>query len=124
MDKHGELLTAFLIESGESLDRLDADLVALERDPQNVTLLDSSFRTLHTLKGSASFLQFSQLATLAHTAENLLAEVRSGKTTLTPESTNTLLQVVDNIRALVNHITQTGREAGSSYMGPTLDHRH
>jgi two-component system chemotaxis sensor kinase CheA len=121
--KQDELLSAFLTESGESLDRLDADLVALERDPQNAALLDGTFRTLHTLKGSASFLQFSQLATLAHTAENLLTEVRSGKTTLTPESTNSLLQLVDNIRALVQHIAQTGCETGSSHTGPTLDHR-
>jgi two-component system chemotaxis sensor kinase CheA len=124
MDKRDELLSPFLVETREALDRLDADLLALEEDPQNAARLDSTFRTMHTLKGSASFLQFSQLATLAHTAENLLSDVRRGTSVLTPESTNTLLQWVDAIREITNNIAETGRESGSSYSGPTLDQLH
>ena len=46
MTEREELLTEFLIESYENLDRLDQDLVALEQDPQNRERLGSVFRTI------------------------------------------------------------------------------
>ena len=50
-----EILTEFLIESHENLDRLERDLVAIEKDPRDGETLSSIFRTIHTLKGSSGF---------------------------------------------------------------------
>ncbi|MFZ0823309.1 MAG: Hpt domain-containing protein, partial [Terriglobales bacterium] len=56
-----EIVKEFLVESYENLDRLDRDLIALEKDPGNPEILASVFRTIHTIKGTSGFLAFHQL---------------------------------------------------------------
>src|SRR2546429_9965662 len=75
-----EIVAEFLVESYESLDRLDRDLLALERDPDAREALASIFRTMHTIKGTCGFLDFAKLERIAHTAESLLAEPRDETT--------------------------------------------
>lgn len=47
-----EIVREFLVESNENLDRLDRELVHLEKDPKNRETLSSIFRTIHTIKGT------------------------------------------------------------------------
>lgn len=47
-----EIVREFLLESNENLDRLDRELVSLEKDPKNRDTLSSIFRTIHTIKGT------------------------------------------------------------------------
>jgi len=47
-----EIVREFLLESNENLDRLDRELVSLEKDPRNRETLSSIFRTIHTIKGT------------------------------------------------------------------------
>ena len=61
-----EIVAEFLVESYESLDRLDRDLLALERDPHSRGVLASTFRTMHTIKGTCGFLGFAKLERIAH----------------------------------------------------------
>ncbi|MGE3177821.1 MAG: Hpt domain-containing protein, partial [Vicinamibacterales bacterium] len=61
-----DLVKEFLIESHENLDRLDRDLVNLEKDPRNADTLGSVFRTIHTIKGTCGFLAFSKLESISH----------------------------------------------------------
>ena len=56
-----EIVKEFLVESDEDPDRLDRDLVALEKDPQAKDILASIFRTIHTLKGGSGYLGFGKL---------------------------------------------------------------
>ena len=64
------LTQEFLVESIEGLDRLDSDLVALEKDPSNPALLATVFRVIHTIKGSCGFLGFTKLEGVAHAGES------------------------------------------------------
>lgn len=67
-----DIVKEFLVESYENLDRLDRDLVALEKNPDDGEILKSIFRTIHTIKGTSGFLAFNQLGAVAHAGENLL----------------------------------------------------
>ena len=58
MNESDDLIREFLIESHEGLDRLDQDLVDLEKDPRNRETLASVFRAIHTIKGTCGFLGF------------------------------------------------------------------
>ncbi len=53
-----ELLEGFLTETAELLEKMDDDLVALEKAPGDTELLNSIFRSIHTVKGASSFLGF------------------------------------------------------------------
>src|SRR6476646_8450225 len=64
-----EMVGEFLLESHESLDRTDQDLLALERDPASTEAIARIFRTMHTIKGTCGFLGFAKTEEVAHAAE-------------------------------------------------------
>jgi two-component system, chemotaxis family, sensor kinase CheA len=111
MDGMDEIIGEFLVESNESLDRLDRELIELEADPASRELLASIFRTVHTVKGTAGFLGFGQLEVLTHAGENLLSLLRDGKLVLDGEMTSALLSMVDAIRSLLAVVERTGSDA-------------
>ena len=108
--QNDETIREFLVESHENLDQLDRDFVALEADPAAADRVAAIFRTIHTLKGTAGFLAFKRLETLAHGGESLLSLLRDGALTLTPEMTSTLLTMVDRVRAMLRDVESTGEE--------------
>lgn len=110
MDEIDEIVQEFLVESHENLDQLDRDLVALEREPDSRELLGSIFRTIHTIKGTSGFLAFSNLESVTHVGENLLARLRDGKMSMTPVTTDLLLAMVDRVRDLLTAIEADGTE--------------
>lgn len=108
-------LRDFLAESHENLDALDRAFVALEQTPGDRVLLSNVFRTLHTLKGSSGFFGFWRLEKLAHAAESLLGRLRNGELQLNEAMTAALLGTVDDIRASLKHIEQTGQESAKDF---------
>lgn len=112
MDEMEEIINEFLVESQENLDQLDEEFVELERDPTSAELLGSIFRTIHTIKGTAAFLDFGQLERVAHAGENLLSLLRDGVAVLDSSLTTILLEMVDAIRAALEAIEEHGTDAG------------
>ena len=105
-----EIVQEFLVESYENLDRLDRELVSLEKNPNDTGTLASIFRTIHTIKGTCGFLGFSKLEAVAHVGENLLSKLRDGVMHLTPVSTTALLSMVDAVRQMLSSIETNGEE--------------
>lgn len=105
-----DIVREFLVESNENLDRLDREVVLLEKDPQNKDALSSVFRTIHTIKGTCGFLGFSKLESVAHVGENLLSKLRDGDLRHNPEITTALLKLADAIREMLESIERTGTE--------------
>ena len=110
MDGLDDIVEEFLVESHENLDQLDADLVALEQEPNSRERLSSIFRTIHTIKGTSGFLAFPRLEEVTHVGENMLSRLRDGVLELTPQRTSVLLQMVDTVRSLLGSIEATGGE--------------
>jgi two-component system, chemotaxis family, sensor kinase CheA len=105
-----QIVKDFLVESYENLDRLDRELVALEKNPDDRDALASVFRTIHTIKGTCGFLGFNKLEKVAHVGENLLTRLRDRQLTLTPEITTALLTMVDAVRQMLSQIETAGQE--------------
>jgi two-component system chemotaxis sensor kinase CheA len=110
-----DIVSDFLVESQENLDRLDRELVGLEKDPSDREALAGIFRTVHTIKGACGFLGFEKLEKVAHAGESLLALLRDGKLTLSAEINTPLLSMVDAIRQMLSEIQATGRDGESGY---------
>jgi len=104
------ILDDFLVDSHEGLDRLDQDLLALERDPAASEAVASAFRTLHTIKGTCSFLGLRRLERVAHAGESLLAAVRAGRRPWSREIADALLATADRVRAILAGIEARRRE--------------
>jgi two-component system, chemotaxis family, sensor kinase CheA len=105
-----EIVREYLVESAENLDLLDRELVRLEKDPRNRDTLASVFRTIHTIKGTCGFLDFTKLESVAHVGENLLSKLRDGELALNPDITTALLQMVDAIRQMLASVEAVGNE--------------
>lgn len=72
-----DLLEQFLVEGRELLDRTGVDLASLARDPTDARALDSLFRAMHTLKGSAALFDIPELTRLLHGLETRLQAART-----------------------------------------------
>src|SRR5438132_5136679 len=110
-----DIIKEFLLESHENLDRLDRDLVALEKDPRERERLASIFRTIHTIKGTCGFLGFAQLGAVTHAGENLLGRLRDGQLVLNADITSALLALVDAVRKILRRVETTGAEGEGNY---------
>jgi two-component system chemotaxis sensor kinase CheA len=101
-----DILKDFLTESGELLDQLEGDLVSLESSPSDPALLNQVFRALHTIKGSASFLQLTNLVSVAHAAESALNAARNGQIIVDRPMMDRLLEAVDTIKGHMAALTE------------------
>lgn len=105
-----EIIQEFLAESAENLERLDLEMVELEKDPHNQELLASVFRTIHTIKGTCGFLGFSRLESLAHVTEDILSELRHGKRELDRTLTTVILEAIDAVKRILASIESSEAE--------------
>src|SRR5208282_5145455 len=110
MNDSDDIVREFLVESYENLDRLDRDLLQLEKNPNDREILASVFRTIHTIKGTSGFLAFNQLGAVTHVGESLLGLLRDGQKALDRDITNALLAMVDTVRQILASIEATGSE--------------
>ena len=99
-----ELLEGFLTETTELLEKLDDDLVALEKSSGDPELLNRIFRSIHTVKGASSFLGFDLLVKVTHKTEDVLNRLRKGELVVTPEIMDVILEATDLVKILVSDI--------------------
>ncbi|MHA6720917.1 chemotaxis protein CheA [Sphingomonas sp. RS6] len=99
-----DLLQDFIAETRETLEALSGEIVAWESHPEDGARLDAIFRFVHTVKGSCGFLDLPRLERLAHAAEDVLAQVRSGERKPDRALVNAVLAVVDRIGEIVEAI--------------------
>jgi len=111
-----EIVQEFLVESYEALDRLDGDLLALERDPNSRDVLASIFRVMHTIKGTCGFLGFHKLERVAHAAESLLGGLRDGALEVSPPIASSLLNTGDALRQMLAHIERAGNDGEEDFL--------
>jgi len=105
-----DLIGEFITETTESLALLDLELVNLEKNPQDSAILGTIFRVMHTIKGTCGFLSLPRLESVAHASENVLGKIRDKKLEATPDAISLVLESLDNIKALIDHLSNEGTE--------------
>src|SRR5574337_700541 len=108
-DKSG-IIEFFLIEAGEHLQNLNQGLLSLEKDPRDSTIIDELFRAAHTLKGSAAMMGFQGISDVAHKAEDMLGQFRSGTIPIRKETLNFLFDSVDAAKLMVDGVAANKSE--------------
>jgi two-component system, chemotaxis family, sensor kinase CheA len=114
-DYDAEIIQEFLVESSEILDQLDREFVELEKQPDDTSRLASIFRGAHTIKGTSGLLGYHRLESVTHVGESVLAKLRDGVLTLTPEITSVLLSMIDAIREMLTSIEKSGNDGSRDY---------
>jgi two-component system chemotaxis sensor kinase CheA len=108
-----ELMNDFIVESGEHLTNIEAQVLTLERDPHDSEALNSAFRGFHTIKGLAGFLELWNVQKLAHEVEAVLDRARNGELIIASEAIDVILASSDHLRQWLNHL-QAGLQGRSS----------
>ncbi len=105
-----DLVVEFVAETLESLALLDQELVRFEQTPDDQAILGNVFRMMHTIKGTCGFLGLPRLEKVAHAGEDVLGKFRDGGLQPSPQSVTLVLKCIDQIRAIVTHISEQGGE--------------
>ncbi len=111
-----EFVQYFRDETEELLQSIDSDLLRLEGyvdtkalDPE---IVNSLFRALHTIKGSAGMLEFVAVQQIAHKLENIFDLLRKDRMPLTEGGINLLFEGRDVLTALVRVAVAGGEAPG------------
>ena len=102
----GEYQEVFLEESADQLEELNNDLIALEKNPNDLDIINNIFRAAHSFKSSAAFVGLNDLSDLAHKMENLLQGLRDQTMKITPEITDVIFKCFDAIRSVIETVAE------------------
>ncbi|MBZ4661415.1 MAG: CheA signal transduction histidine kinase [Thermotoga sp.] len=105
-----EYLGVFVDETKEYLQNLNDTLLELEKNPEDMELINEAFRALHTLKGMAGTMGFSSMAKLCHTLENILDKARNSEIKITSDLLDKIFAGVDMITRMVDKIVSEGSD--------------
>lgn len=101
-----EFLDFFLQDSQEQIEKLGSGLLQLEKDGDNIGLINELFRSAHSLKGASGTMGFTPIVELTHSAEDLLDRVRQGKIGVTNEIIDILLSVTDQLKLMLAEVEE------------------
>jgi two-component system chemotaxis sensor kinase CheA len=92
----------FKEEAQELLSQIDIPLMELEKSPDNTELVNTIFRTLHTIKGSGSMCGFDELARFTHDLESIFDCMRKGRFRADHKIIGLTLKAKDCMRVLLD----------------------
>ena len=115
------LVTDFIGEANGHLQEAEAALLKLESHPEDQDVLSAIFRSFHTIKGVAGFLNLGQIGTLAHAAESLLDLARKGKLLLVGPPLDITLEAVDAAKAMIRGLDDAVKQNKPPASHPGLD---
>lgn len=106
MDDMDDMLKDFVVEALELATNVEEHLLSLERNPGDLNTLNAVFRSFHTIKGGAGFMNLPAMVSACHLTENLFDALRTGEVPVTPIAIEAALQasgfVADQLTALSN----------------------
>ncbi len=94
----------FLAEVDEHLQVLDDILIRLEREIADTELVQTVFRSAHTIKGMAGMIGHRRMTDLTHGLENVFDGVRKKSIEISTPLINACLDSVDRLRSLRNEV--------------------
>lgn len=103
-----QYLEMFLEESKEHLQACNEQLLELEKNPDDLAIVNEIFRAAHTLKGMSATMGYEDIANLTHKMENVLDAIRNSKIRVTPEILDVVFESSDALEEMVIDIEQGG----------------
>jgi two-component system chemotaxis sensor kinase CheA len=103
-----ELLNEFIVESMECSNAAESAILDWEKNPENQELLNTIFRSFHTIKGTSSFISLDCVKDVAHQAESMLVKVRDGQEIFTAGHADIALRSLDMIKNILGQMKSSG----------------
>ncbi|MFC5603084.1 chemotaxis protein CheW [Sporosarcina koreensis] len=103
-----QYLEMFLEESKEHLQACNEHLLELEKNPEDLAIVNEVFRSAHTLKGMSATMGYEDIADLTHKMENVLDAIRNSKISVTTEILDIVFKAIDYLEEMVMDIEAGG----------------
>lgn len=103
-----QYLDLFIDESTEHLETVSQQILELERNPEDKTIIEEIFRSAHTLKGMSATMGYTDLASLTHSLENIFDGVRYDKIKVDSNMIDVMFIAVDDLTAMIQDIAAGG----------------
>lgn len=107
MEDEFEMTEGFLEESRPMLDEIEGLILALEDEDEKTQFLQTYFRLLHTIKGTAACIGLGQLAAFTHEYETYITKITSGEIEISAQSVSVLLVGFDILQKYIKDIDET-----------------
>lgn len=120
LNQDRQLIQDFLVEAREHLASIEACLLKIEQGAASAEVLHAAFRSFHTIKGLAGFLEFEAIQMVAHEVESLLDLARNGELALTPPRIDVILAAGDYIAKWLGFI-EAPQSAPPADPGPLIE---
>jgi two-component system, chemotaxis family, sensor kinase CheA len=104
-----DLLRDFVVETSESIEVVDSELVRFEQEPNNRAIIAQIFRLVHTIKGTCGFLGLPRLEALTHAAESAIDRFREGAP-VTRAAVSLILSTIDRIKVIMAELDRSSAE--------------
>lgn len=116
--ENNEIVAEFITESREHLADIENQLLTIESQGTalDIELVNTVFRSVHSIKGAAGFLGFQTIGTLAHSLENVLNLMRNRELSPNAENVDVLLRAADALRGLINDIDHSNEVDVSTHV--------
>lgn len=104
MLQNEEYIESFVEEARTHIEVAENSLIKIDLAAPDKETINSIFRAVHSMKGTAGFFNLNNIVSLSHCMENILGEVRSGKKGISSDMIDVLIGSIDKLKELVEDV--------------------
>ncbi len=108
-DDLNDMIQGFVEESHEAFDDIENDLLTIESNPEDLSIVNGIFRVMHTIKGTAGFLNLDDIGKLSHKIESIFDMIRREEIKITSDIMDTLLPSIDLLKLMVFELLEKNK---------------
>ncbi len=106
LEEEREMISSFVDESTPMLDEIEELILELEDSPNDINCLNTYFRLLHTIKGTASCVGLQSLPEFTHEYEELVSSLKHGDIKVNNHIIDAMLKGLDVLKRMYDDISK------------------
>lgn len=99
-----EFWNDFILEAFEHIEEIEANVITLEQNPEDMEIIHTMFRAFHTIKGLSGFVEHTVIQEIAHKTETLMDFCRKGELKVNSKIVDAILKSSDFIKKLCEDV--------------------
>lgn len=107
-DSEVDMLGEFVTECSDLVEAAEVALLDLEESPNNDELINTVFRSFHTVKGTSAFMGLDPISAFTHSVETLLSMVRDGDLSFDMACADITLESIDILKKMLHVVESAG----------------
>ncbi len=99
-----EFIQDFVDEAKAHIEKAESAFLDTENFVKNDETINTVFRAIHSIKGTAGFFQLQTIVSLSHAMENVLGQIRAKKLAFTEAVLDCLLHCNDQLKSMIFNV--------------------